>query len=465
MLYIKPFFIYLALLLLGFSLIIYFFFDIGVFNTLSIKDLIIPGVALIVSIISLIVNGDLNKKSSFNNKFSLLLEQHNKYHDELVNNLDNKNQEEKKKEKWKLLFCCDYHYPNNYLYGNAEFSPYMRVLYHILKNIDGEFKNNYSEAKKNTSLVRSLIRNDILYYIAINSLSDKNTSFQHYRYLLKKYNFFEHLNIYDEKYLNTDSLNLKNIKLSMDNLKNTLELHLKNKINNYFFEKYPSVFSYDNEYLNETKFNFPTLIKYNYYYNVSFYTELKKDLIKYIANIMDKHYIACQIKKILYTHDDLSKYKYYTVGLSFDYYSKYKKYMRYSDYNGKFNPIKFKKIIYKSILEIKTDENGILDDEFNYSGFRDSIFGKYKTSHIYVTKNNFKFKDLTTYDYFENNMRFERFYKNLIYIRRNGIIKDEFKKNEFYTEIQEKYLLSLNSIDFFTEQESFISALKQALNK
>ncbi|MDY3695766.1 MAG: putative phage abortive infection protein [Proteus mirabilis] len=465
MLYIKPFFIYLALLLLGFSLIIYFFFDIGVFNTLSIKDLIIPGVALVVSIISLIVNGDLNKKSSFNNKFSLLLEQHNKYHDELVNNLDNKKQKEKKEEKWKLLFCCDYHTPNNYLYGNAEFSPYMRVLYHILKNIDGEFKNNYSEAKKNTSLVRSLIRNDILYYIAINSLSDKNTSFQNYRYLLKKYNFFEHLNIYDEKYLNTDGLNLKNIKLSMDDLKNTLEWHLKNKINNYFFEKYPSVFSYDNEYRNEIKFNFPTLIKYNYYYNICFYTELKKYFIKYIANIMDKHYIACQIKKILCNPDDLSKYKYYTVGLSFDYYSKYKKYMRYSDCNGKFNPIILKKVIYKSILEINADKSGILDDKIKYSDFRDGIFGKYKIFRIFVTENNFKFKDLTTYDSLKNNISFESFYKNLIYIRRNEIIKDEFKKNEFYTEIQEKYLLSLNSIDFFTEQENFIFALKQALNK
>ncbi|HEJ9484707.1 TPA: hypothetical protein SMM93_003996 [Proteus mirabilis] len=476
MLYIKPFFIYFTLLLLGFLLIVYFFFDIGVFNALSIKDLIIPGVALVVSIISLIVNGDLNKKSSFNNKFSLLLEQHNKYHDELTNNLGNKDQEEKKEGKRKLLFCYDYHTPNDYLYGNAEFSPYMRVLYHILKNIDGEFKNSYSEAKKNTSLVRSLIRNDILYYIAINSLSDKNTSFQNYRYLLKKYDFFEHLKFDDEKYLNTDDIKLERIDESLNVIKRFLRSILNGVMVNHFFDKNNFIFEMNEDYSKIEEFleiSIPTLLKYKFHYDNENYLTLKKELESYIINLLKKTNIYCECK-YKYFHDDVSMYnnisiyKYYIVGLI------------YSDFKGNDRRMKhlildpnlkngFNGRIYYSFKKINFDDcfKTVLTKKLSFNCFKKHIIGKrsFNERFIMVADREYKLSKLKRLDNIENKIGLDEFYNKIIKLESIGIIRSEVRKKEFYSKIQDEYLSVLNSLNFFEEQDGILSSIKTKLNK
>ncbi|GEM_PF-5230380 len=94
-------------------------------------------------------------------------------------------------------------------------SPYMRILYHLLKAIN-EAHNFESEiagkkAKQYSNIIRSLIPNNVLFLIALNG-----ADFLHYRYhidsfgtepgaffndykkfynLLIKYDFFEHLNV------------------------------------------------------------------------------------------------------------------------------------------------------------------------------------------------------------------------------------------------------------------------------
>lgn len=142
-----------------------------------------------------------NRKDDFIKQFTLLLELHGKYHDILVEHL---NSEKVIGEagsscliRWNMLIKE----ASEKLYQNYIFSSYMRIVYRILKHIDQKFYlsniNNSSslnldeEKKQYTSIVRSTIRNDVLFFIALNSL---NKEFSIYKDLLNKFDFFEHLN-------------------------------------------------------------------------------------------------------------------------------------------------------------------------------------------------------------------------------------------------------------------------------
>nr|DAY54373.1 MAG TPA: abortive infection protein [Caudoviricetes sp.] len=100
-------------------------------------------------------------------------------------------------------------------------SPYMRILYHILKSIHESFGRGTEEqrkkAKQYSSIVRSTIPSDLLFLVAINSAgflvkkkkvslkinqpSDFFSDYYKYYFLLKKYDFFEHL---PQSYLESD---------------------------------------------------------------------------------------------------------------------------------------------------------------------------------------------------------------------------------------------------------------------
>ncbi|MFK8257438.1 putative phage abortive infection protein [Erwinia sp. AnSW2-5] len=95
-------------------------------------------------------------------------------------------------------------------------SPYMRILYHTLKTIkEGCGDNDYSASvkeKQYTNIIRSIIPNDVLFLVALNSVAiyrDDRSSlcfaekidvrvyndYAKYFFLLRRYAFFEHLNI------------------------------------------------------------------------------------------------------------------------------------------------------------------------------------------------------------------------------------------------------------------------------
>ncbi|NIG44305.1 hypothetical protein F3J31_10790 [Enterobacter sp. Acro-832] len=150
-----------------------------------------------------------SQKDDFIKQFTLLLDQHNSYHIQLKDYLDTK--------KGKILLQQIIDGTNhllafNRLKGHSIISPYMRVLYHLLRHIDKDFYSkgeNLKEKKKYSSLVRSLIRNDIMLLIAVNaSYTYENgevNDFGAYQLLLKKFSFFEHALFFNIRYDNAIS--------------------------------------------------------------------------------------------------------------------------------------------------------------------------------------------------------------------------------------------------------------------
>lgn len=140
------------------------------------------------------------KKEAFNQRFSLLLEQHNNY-------LNKVNEYLRSADGWQFLskvFNHNIHTESFYmLKGHFALSPYMRILYHLLKSIEDDYygdKEDFVGMKKYSSLVRSLISNDVLYLIAVNASityeQGKRTQYERYQNLLHRFDFFEHADFY-----------------------------------------------------------------------------------------------------------------------------------------------------------------------------------------------------------------------------------------------------------------------------
>lgn len=157
-----------------------------------------------------------NKRTAFENRYAMLLSQHDQYHHQLCNYLDTgqlRNRKDESSEKIKsgqndinIFFTESINASTfdscfSFLTGHEIISRYMRTLYHLLKFVsqeyvfddikDGRSKKNY------TSPVRSTIRNDVLLLIAINSLNvldqrAKESSYPYYQKLLHEFDFFEH---------------------------------------------------------------------------------------------------------------------------------------------------------------------------------------------------------------------------------------------------------------------------------
>lgn len=135
-----------------------------------------------------------SRKDDFIKQFTLLIEQHNKSHEIMMNTLNTYKVDSGKNIKWDMTIKQ----ASENLYLNYQFSPYMRMLFRVLKHCDenfymqGDHDEVIREKKKYTSIVRSLIRNDVLYFVAINSMNERDI-FSEYRNKLKKFDFFEHL--------------------------------------------------------------------------------------------------------------------------------------------------------------------------------------------------------------------------------------------------------------------------------
>lgn len=145
---------------------------------------------------------DSSRKDDFIKQFTLLLEQHNNLHKEVVKYIDSLSNKEiisDFDDKGIIRWDESLEDAANKLYQNYNFSIYMITLYRLLKHIDNNFyKNNSSdefikEKKEYSSIVRSVIRNDVLFLIAINSFN-KNNSFKEYKEKLEKFSFFKHMN-------------------------------------------------------------------------------------------------------------------------------------------------------------------------------------------------------------------------------------------------------------------------------
>jgi len=140
------------------------------------------------------------RMDAFNQRFSLLLTQHNTY-------LEKVNTYVRTDSGWsfiKKLFDSKKHYEAfDAMSGHITLSPYMRILYHTLKFIEEDFfgsKDDIVGRKKYTSLIRSLISNDVLFLIAVNSIYIRNegacNQYYKYQYLLQRFDFFEHADFF-----------------------------------------------------------------------------------------------------------------------------------------------------------------------------------------------------------------------------------------------------------------------------
>lgn len=136
-----------------------------------------------------------SRRDEFISRYNLLLEQHKEQLNIVKSYLDT----EKGKELLDgLIEGTDHLTAFKTLQGHNIISPYMRVLYHLLRHINTHYIDNATkeDKKKYSSIVRSLIRNDVLFLVAVNASyviedGDEN-DYGKYQRLLSELNFFEH---------------------------------------------------------------------------------------------------------------------------------------------------------------------------------------------------------------------------------------------------------------------------------
>lgn len=165
---------------------------------------------------------DFNRRSSFENRYALLLTQHDHYHRQVCDYIDmgrSENIDEGKgvineKDRKAIIEFFDTNLLAEslepclaFLTGHEIISRYMRTLYHLLKFVHSEFYYKETEPeclqkmKNYTSPLRSTIRNDVLCMIAVNALNinsndSKNSGYPRYQKLLHLFDFFEHAVFY-----------------------------------------------------------------------------------------------------------------------------------------------------------------------------------------------------------------------------------------------------------------------------
>ncbi|EGG4958976.1 hypothetical protein NZQ97_003399 [Salmonella enterica] len=138
---------------------------------------------------------DNSRQDEFSRHFALLLEQHQVQQDIVKRYLDSMNN--KVQEELSNIFY-GYEFEDAWLLmkGHEVFSPYMRILYHLIKHISVFYENDTASKMKYTSVVRSMIRNDVMFLVALNVSYIKNNGnynqFEKYQKLLNEVDFFAH---------------------------------------------------------------------------------------------------------------------------------------------------------------------------------------------------------------------------------------------------------------------------------
>lgn len=146
-----------------------------------------------------------NARQGFEQRYTLLLTQHNTLHDAVCKHLESDRNYQNThgvsiplRELNNQVDGLTGYF--NFLTGHPIISPYMRILYHLLKHIDQDpyIKDKSAEEKRMySSPLRSYIRNDVLFLIAVNALNVKSermmdAGYQNYQKMLHRFNFFEH---------------------------------------------------------------------------------------------------------------------------------------------------------------------------------------------------------------------------------------------------------------------------------
>ncbi len=171
-----------------------------------------------------------SRKDDYIKQFTLLLDQHNNLHKSVIKYIDsledNKEIISSSDENSIIRWGMSLEDAASKLYQNYNFSLYMITLYRLLKHIDegfykkGSYNDEFIKEKKGySSIVRSVIRNDILFLIAINSCNN-NDSFKDYKVKLKKFSFFKHMNVerISEKIAFNENEYISEFKNSISNL-------------------------------------------------------------------------------------------------------------------------------------------------------------------------------------------------------------------------------------------------------
>lgn len=168
-------------------------------------------------------------REAFVSRYSLLLDQHNQHLKNVCDYLDGQESDIFRKS---VANNKGVGIASKSLMGHAIISPYMRILYHLLKHIDDNYYEKDLEGlvliqkkKEYTSPLRSLIRNDILYLIALNSIVTKNISYgvssdngyTKYQKLLHDFDFFEHAIFYNWRESLPNGIPLEQIEKYFDN--------------------------------------------------------------------------------------------------------------------------------------------------------------------------------------------------------------------------------------------------------
>lgn len=178
-------------------------------NTIGIATLLVTAFAAIatgmaaiatrnstkVSEATLIHTQKTSRRDEFISRYTLLLEQHKEQLSVVKSYLDTV---PGKDLLDKLIDETNHLTAFNTLQGHSIVSPYMRVLYHLLRHISMYYEDNAStkDKKMYSSTVRSLIRNDVLFLIAVNSSyvieGNEENDYGKYQKLLREFDFFEH---------------------------------------------------------------------------------------------------------------------------------------------------------------------------------------------------------------------------------------------------------------------------------
>lgn len=367
----------ITIIMLFFVIFVVYFKDNDIVKTLGIT--IAPSGMLIFAALTW-ANGIKNsQKNTFDNKFNLLLKQHNKQLEYVISFINEKFPNGKYHDN--LIDDSNYMNPNNYLFNHFVFSPYMRVLYHILKSIEidyGAIDKDVIAQKKYSSIVRSLIRNDVLYLVAVNSLSDINADFKKYRDLLIKYDFFEHLNINAPMYQEYQGLTLKSFHRTVNDIKKEIKLKIKDiatvslRSKSSLLCNMTTYKSMGEIYGNTLNIDTPTLYRLAFLYKENDFLIYNKELKEGLKCQISKEYIYGLIDSLITNYSSCCKL-YFGVRVFTQYgWETSKSDDRVINYNVELRKIKKNRESYDDFLERLANKYNVNKGDVLFSTFSNS---------------------------------------------------------------------------------------------
>lgn len=371
-----------------------------------------------------------SRKDDFIKQLTLLLEQHNRSHDALAKSIDSNDGQLISDSSSFIQWDMTLEEASKKLFQNFQYSPYMRILYRNLKYINESFylvsnNNKYIEEKKQyTAILRSVIRNDILFLVAINAKNEIKI-FRKYEKMLKDFSFFEHIIV--------DNIGEK-IKFNIDDFILTFKLDLEKSFD-FFFNEYLNNKIYEHDELKEKNiFNGYITLKYSFVY------ELMREFSTWQYNLF-KGKLINKIKEI--TFDLLVEKKNSFIIEPFFIENNF--YLYKGDETGLFSSgsvIKNKKIIdEKKSISLIENADCIINKKINLDTKCVNL-----NDEIFFHKNNDADENV---EYFQGMTEIKKQCCNII---RKKILSNLLENNkEIYIFILKNVIAEVNKTDFFTK--------------